>query len=80
VPAEALVAPSASGSASSSTSVIDRRRPEPAGSSPVGRILHLCGEGLTLLAVVWSVPLVILCVGLPLAAAIKLVLWIVERF
>jgi hypothetical protein len=74
VPSGALAAAPAPPARSASERLPERLGP--ADSSFARRIVHACGEAVLLIAVMWCVPLVILCVGLPVAAAIKFLLWI----
>ena len=42
----------------------------------VGRVFALAGEVLTLVAIVFCVPFVILAIGLPIALLVRLLLWV----
>jgi hypothetical protein len=47
-------------------------------TSILGWILFAIRESVALVAIVLALPLAILCIGIPIAAAIRLVLWIVH--
>ena len=76
------------GLASASASAVGRERPFPTGRGGVIDVTRppqpwrwrtVAMDALSLVAVAWSVPLVVLVVGTPIALAIVLLVWSVRR-
>lgn len=53
--------------------------PSPAPVSRLSRVGELLLDGLLAFGMVLTIPLVIILVGVPVAFAVRLVLWLVER-